>query len=379
MGDGLGLGGVYKIVYLCFSCPNFMQLKVSGHMKKHFTIFYSWQSDIKKNRNSIESCLKKAINAVRRTYGPNDEIIIHLDKDTANRSGSPSIVDTIFTKISMCDIFVCEVTVINTHCIGKALNYRVTPNPNVLIELGFAASVLGWERVICINDTNFSKVEDLPFDIRDKRITSFQSSNADFKAVLTSHLNAAIQSIINDFDKIIERQRAASTKQHDINIYEQSKRICDENRLHNSIDHCVNNLVTNCFYYEIWDKLEAFHIRTDNAFLDDELNQQVRLFLNELSSFESIVTTNFHHQESNNPKYLSYESKEESGEPLTAEEKFEYLQMQKLRPHKSPFSNENFDDANRRIQELQYQLREQGVKTKGEYRNFVLKVKASTI
>ena len=40
-------------------------------------------------------------------------------------------------------------------------------------------------KLICINDTKISKNEDLPFDIRGHRITSFQSSKENFQ---TNHL-----------------------------------------------------------------------------------------------------------------------------------------------------------------------------------------------
>lgn len=35
-------------------------------------------------------------------------------------------------------------------------------NPNVLIELGYASSKLGWDRILCIHNLMYGKIEDLP-------------------------------------------------------------------------------------------------------------------------------------------------------------------------------------------------------------------------
>ena len=45
-----------------------------------------------------------------------------------------------------------------------------SPNANVLIELGFAASKIGWERVILVFNSSEYSIEQLPFDIRQKSI-----------------------------------------------------------------------------------------------------------------------------------------------------------------------------------------------------------------
>lgn len=65
-------------------------------------------------------------------------------------------------------MFICDVSIINS-----GVNEKKTPNPNVLIELGYAASKLGWEQIICFFDANSGEIEGLPFDLRQKRITPF--------------------------------------------------------------------------------------------------------------------------------------------------------------------------------------------------------------
>ncbi len=93
---------------------------------------------------------------------------MEYDRDTMGLMGSPDITESIFGKIDKSVMFVCDISIINPEAEGKK-----TPNPNVLIELGYAASKLGWDRIVCLFDVNSGKIEDLPFDLRQKRITPF--------------------------------------------------------------------------------------------------------------------------------------------------------------------------------------------------------------
>ena len=101
------------------------------------TIFYSWQSDIEPNKHRyfIERCLKNALTELEQ----NANIYMEYDRDTIGKNGSPDISKTIFDKIDKSVLFVCDVSIINKTYEGKK-----TPNPNVLIELGYAVSKLGW-------------------------------------------------------------------------------------------------------------------------------------------------------------------------------------------------------------------------------------------
>lgn len=241
-------------------------------MKNDFIVFYSWQSDIRRNRNLVQGCLEKAIKEIKKKKHKDIALEINIDRDTANKSGSPEIVNTIFQKIKNCDIFVCDVTIVNSTKISRLLKYRQTPNPNVLIELGYAVNLLGWERIICINDTKFSKLEDLPFDIRGHRITSFQSLKENFKEDLVSHLKRAIEFIIDNYDTIAIEQLKDSNKSHDLNIYKQLDKICSEVILLDSLSHCINSLHINQLYLDHWDDLQEFYKFSINLFLDNELN-----------------------------------------------------------------------------------------------------------
>lgn len=132
------------------------------------TIFYSWQSDLpnKSNRGFIESCIEKTIKDISKTTSFSLEL--NIDRDTKEIIGTPDIVDSIFAKISKSKIFIADISIINS-----TSNSRKCPNPNVLIELGYAVRILGWERVFCMYNLDFGTLEDLPFNLRQRRLIQY--------------------------------------------------------------------------------------------------------------------------------------------------------------------------------------------------------------
>ena len=102
------------------------------------TVFYSWQSDLPNstNRSLIETALEKAAKAISQDETISVEPVI--DRDTQGVPGSPDIARTILQKIDRADAFVCDVSIINPQSAS-----RKTPNPNVLLELGYAVKSMG--------------------------------------------------------------------------------------------------------------------------------------------------------------------------------------------------------------------------------------------
>lgn len=129
-------------------------------------IFYSWQNNLppKTHRYFLDKCIQMALKSLEKEAS----VYMEYDRDTMGLMGSPDITESIFGKIDKSVMFVCDISIINPEAEGKK-----TPNPNVLIELGYAASKLGWDRIVCLFDVNSGKIEDLPFDLRQKRITPF--------------------------------------------------------------------------------------------------------------------------------------------------------------------------------------------------------------
>jgi hypothetical protein len=160
------------------------------------TIFYSWQSDLPNstNRGFIGDCLERAIKELRAD--PNLRVDPCLDRDTQNVPGSPDIASTIFDKIDNCGLFVCDVSIVNPNS-----SQRTTPNPNVLIELGYAVKTLGWSRIVCVFNGASGRIQDLPFDLRQRRVRSYTVHEGDEKTdqrkLLVGMLKADLGNIFN--------------------------------------------------------------------------------------------------------------------------------------------------------------------------------------
>ena len=154
-------------------------------------IFFSWQSDLdlKNNKNFIEDCIKIAI----KEFNKENKFLVdfNLDKDTSGEPGNPEIINLILNKIDNSRIFICDLSIINNDYIS-----RKTPNPNVVFELGYAIKSLGWEKIICIVNEEYGKSEVLPFDIKHRRLLSYNLKTKE-KSKEKRKIVEAIKSNIN--------------------------------------------------------------------------------------------------------------------------------------------------------------------------------------
>ena len=126
-------------------------------------IFYAWQSDSPKKTNM--DFIQEALDEVAlRIQSSIDNTQIIIDRDTSGISGSPDIIDTILKKISKSHLFVGDLTITSPKSSKKH-----TPNPNVVMELGYAASKLGWDKIICIMNEEFGGPTKLFFDFKNRR------------------------------------------------------------------------------------------------------------------------------------------------------------------------------------------------------------------
>jgi hypothetical protein len=134
-------------------------------------VFYSWQSDSpgNTNRNFILQALETAIADIQKDETTDVDPVI--DRDTLGLAGSPDISHSIFDKIDAASVFVCDVSIIDPTTV------RATPNPNVLVELGYAIKALGWNRIIMVMNTTFGGPDKLPFDLRSKRALTYAIEN----------------------------------------------------------------------------------------------------------------------------------------------------------------------------------------------------------
>lgn len=98
-------------------------------------IFWSWQNDYspKTCRHFIRECLLEAIRQVAADHELENADRPEIDHDTKGERGMVDIAATILNKIAVAAVFVADLTPVTQSPEGTQL-----PNPNVLIELGWA-------------------------------------------------------------------------------------------------------------------------------------------------------------------------------------------------------------------------------------------------
>jgi hypothetical protein len=198
------LGGILRTRISEARCgiPGYVNIEFMAN-----TIFFSWQSDTpaKQGRYFVEDALRDAIRKLSSDATIVDAIRdeLELDKDTKGIPGTPPIFDAILSKIDTATIFVPDLTFVGTRSQGSP-----TPNPNVLIEYGYALKTLGSQRTIAIMNEAHGKPtrNSMPFDMAHLRfpITYSLSDDAepeDRKSELrklTATLVTAIGDILKD-------------------------------------------------------------------------------------------------------------------------------------------------------------------------------------
>ena len=128
--------------------------------KRTVTVFYAWQSDRdqKGNRHFIRRALDNAAKRINEDSALGVEI--KIDADTEGVLGTPAVTETILKKIGASDIFVPDLTFIAQTDAGK-----LTPNPNVMAEYGYALRALTFEAMMPVMNTHYGAPTELPFDL----------------------------------------------------------------------------------------------------------------------------------------------------------------------------------------------------------------------
>jgi hypothetical protein len=131
-------------------------------------VFFSWQSDrpTREGRNLIERALEAAVSRIADDAAVEEAVRegLLLDKDTKGVPGSPPLFETILKKIEGATVFVPDLTFVGTRSNGEP-----TPNPNVLIEYGWALRHLGHHRIVAVMNEAYGGPKSLPFDLAHHR------------------------------------------------------------------------------------------------------------------------------------------------------------------------------------------------------------------
>ena len=253
-------------------------------MKDQFVVFYSWMSDRPKNQNNeyIRNVLDKDCKKLEKKLG----VKIKVDSDSRGEDGSKSIDENILKKITKCDLFVGDITPIFPSCLWKWWA-KPTPNPNVMYELGFAVSSLGWNRCIMVWNSKYGNVGKAPFDIRNHTTVSYKIGKKELS------LYAVLKSKIEHFEEYLKEWRTSRERSFDADKYDAITRICSEHDLVDSIQSFLTNWRYNALEFDWWDNLYcSYHRYPDNHFLDNDLHQAYLDFLSFLHKMVVFAAVN---------------------------------------------------------------------------------------
>ena len=185
-------------------------------------IFFSWQSDTLTltGRNLIERALQRAIAtlAADADIDPADRELA-VDRDSVGVSGSPPLVETIFGKVDRAAAFLSDLTYVAQREDGRRM-----PNPNVLLEHGWALKGLSWRRVVSVMNIARGHPDDhpLPFDLQHFKRPIFydcpDDADEDVRRAaregLTRQFVSALRAILDDEALRAERVPPAPAEPH---------------------------------------------------------------------------------------------------------------------------------------------------------------------
>jgi hypothetical protein len=168
-----------------------------------FSVFYSWQSDAPGDCN--RAFIRKALDAAVAALGATVENSPRVESGMEGIAGTPEVATVMFTRIKRSAVFLGDMTLVGSITKGDSAEVKRVPNPNVLLEMGYAAGTIGWGRVVCVMNEHFGKRTDLPFDVRNRRfpidyaLAPGDKSSADrVRADLARWIKFAIESVLKN-------------------------------------------------------------------------------------------------------------------------------------------------------------------------------------
>jgi hypothetical protein len=167
-------------------------------------VFYAWQND--RPRDTTRDFIQKAAYATVARAGSTMRVedSPRLDHDTENESGTPPIAETILRKIKHSAIMLADMTFCSEIREGgpESKVKKKYPNPNVMLELGYGAAIMGWSRVILVMNTKYGSPQWLPFDLKNHRfpityeLGPNSTKGAEVMAGLVDGLEMAVRSCL---------------------------------------------------------------------------------------------------------------------------------------------------------------------------------------
>ena len=180
-----------------------------------FTVFYSWQTDRPEetNKKFLRDVIKEAVAKVSAEGVLVDSPRFESGMDGV--AGTPEVATVMFDRIDECANFIGDVTIVAQIPAAKEDEQpKFIPNPNVSLELGYAAARIGWGRVICVTNEAFGRRDQQPFDVRNRRYPidytldpKDMSQKAAVKKYLVDLLYKAIKSVQENEHRAAEDAR----------------------------------------------------------------------------------------------------------------------------------------------------------------------------
>ena len=163
-----------------------------GHRK----VFFAWQSDTRAefNKDLIWDALQTACKELSddAELGPEREQL-GADRDTQGVAGSGDVHQIIFEKLAKTDLAIFDLSAVAKTDGGKAV-----PNPNVMLELGFATRAITEARIALIANEAVKYDGPLPFDLRNRRTIFYRCSKTEHVAEAKAKLVETLRDALRD-------------------------------------------------------------------------------------------------------------------------------------------------------------------------------------
>lgn len=176
-------------------------------------VFFSWQSDTpaKANRTVIEAALDRAAKTVGAAWTPSDRPVTKIETASSDVVGARQIADVLLERIRSADVFVADASLV----VRKGP--RVMPNPNVLVETGYALHALGDARIVLVVNTALGAVEKLPFDLRGRLALTYSMKPTDAPAAARDNLTRAFTRVLTP---ILTLPRTTQDVRVDVGVFD---------------------------------------------------------------------------------------------------------------------------------------------------------------
>lgn len=273
--------------------------------KNKFTVFFSWQMDSPKEENYLY--LNSVLNNAAKSISERLNLQVEISTDSRDEDGTDTIDVTVIKKISACDLFVADISAIKGIEIrddnGEVVKKKLIPNPNVMYELGYAVSTLGWNRVILVWNDKSGNKDFAPFDIRNHISLSYYRDKDDSSKKRSLTIEELLEDKITHYDELVIQGMQSEDRKHDVRMFYETESIVGERALLDTIDRAVGSRAHYYYEYSYWDNLVyRYKNNPQSRYIDDEIDEAYSLFIGKLEELQKNTTKYFYEVHFNPPR-----------------------------------------------------------------------------